>query len=496
MRETIPERTRMTESQKFVTYEDFGAMGDGKTDDMPAIVKAHEYANEKRLPVKAKDGAEYYIGGRDLTAIIKTSTYFGTAKFIIDDVKLENIKASVFKVVSDFEDYKIDVASVKAGQKKIDFPHEGTVYARVTAHNTKRVFIRKGLNMNNGAVPSEAFIVDPSGNILTDINWDYPEIASAFARCVDDEPIVIDGGIFTTIANQWICKYDSHARNISVTRSHVTVKNIKHYVTGELDHGAPYGGFISVGASFDVTLKDCLLTPHFTYMTESKIPGQMVSMGTYDLGFTYAISTKLINVTQTIDITDGRYWGLMGSNYCKDMTLVGCTISRFDAHCGVTNVTVSDCQLGYMGFNLIGFGKCKIENTTINAATFINLRSDYGSFFRGTLEIKNCTWRPRVTASHKLINALNTGDHDFGYPCMMPEIINIDGLYIDDSALATDCDCYKVFSSYDDNFSEGKPYAYITSRRVNAKNLKSASGKNVVLTDFPEQYKNSELVVD
>ena len=36
---------------KFITYEKFGARGDGVTDDMPAIVEAHRYANEKGLPV-------------------------------------------------------------------------------------------------------------------------------------------------------------------------------------------------------------------------------------------------------------------------------------------------------------------------------------------------------------------------------------------------------------------------------------------------------------
>ena len=46
-----------------VTYEEFGAVGDGKADDQSAIVAAHAAANEKGLPVKAGDGKTYYIGG-------------------------------------------------------------------------------------------------------------------------------------------------------------------------------------------------------------------------------------------------------------------------------------------------------------------------------------------------------------------------------------------------------------------------------------------------
>ncbi|MCR5618406.1 MAG: hypothetical protein K6F83_08965 [Clostridiales bacterium] len=72
-----------------VTYEQFGAKGDGVTNDYQAIVDAHNYANEHNLPVVANDNATYYIShmdpGNPQGAIIKTDTYWGKAKFIIDD---------------------------------------------------------------------------------------------------------------------------------------------------------------------------------------------------------------------------------------------------------------------------------------------------------------------------------------------------------------------------------------------------------------------------
>ena len=43
----------------FVTYEDFGAIGDGKTDDFEAIIKTHEYANANGLRVFANETATY-----------------------------------------------------------------------------------------------------------------------------------------------------------------------------------------------------------------------------------------------------------------------------------------------------------------------------------------------------------------------------------------------------------------------------------------------------
>ena len=48
-------------NKKYVTYEEFGAKGDGVTDDFFAIKAAHEYANENHMPVRAKDDATYYI---------------------------------------------------------------------------------------------------------------------------------------------------------------------------------------------------------------------------------------------------------------------------------------------------------------------------------------------------------------------------------------------------------------------------------------------------
>ena len=70
----------------------YGAKGDGKTDDYDAIVKTHAEANAKGLPVKADQGAVYYIGHMDKNntkgALIMTATDWTGAEFIIDDSKM------------------------------------------------------------------------------------------------------------------------------------------------------------------------------------------------------------------------------------------------------------------------------------------------------------------------------------------------------------------------------------------------------------------------
>jgi hypothetical protein len=73
------ENTRASKDDR-VTYEAFGAAGDGVTDDLPAICAAHEHANANGLPVKTRPDATYHLGGRALTAVIATDSDWRTSR--------------------------------------------------------------------------------------------------------------------------------------------------------------------------------------------------------------------------------------------------------------------------------------------------------------------------------------------------------------------------------------------------------------------------------
>ena len=484
-----------------VTYEEFGAVGDGKTDDQKAIVAAHAAANKRKLPVRAGDGKTYYIGGGAKVAVIKTDVDFGTAKFVIDDRNLENVKAPVFRVDPSARSFEVKgVKTLARGQARLGVSLPGTCL--VEAVNGKvRQYIRYGLNQNNGTPQKEVFLVAADGTVdpATPIVWDYAEVTRLTAHPVDAKTLTIKGGRFTTIANQAESTYNYHARGIAVRRSNVCIEGLRHDVTGEGDHGAPYGSFVGASYSANVLVTNCVFTAHKTYRTIGAA-GKPVSMGSYDISANNSVNVSFVNCRQTTDINDGRYWGIFGSNYCKNLLYDGCTFSRFDAHMGVANATVRNCELGYMGINAIGFGTFLVENTTVRSRSFFNLRSDYGSTWRGDFIVCNCTFVPSggKKAASALIHGLSTDWHDFGYACHMPRRIVFDGLTIDDSRHPEKYDGPFVFSMFNPKNTSAdyvEKHPYHVTEEVVLKNVITASGKPVNLSPNNYMFRNVKVEI-
>lgn len=479
-----------------VRYEDFGAAGDGKTDDLHAIARAHAHANANGLPVKANDDATYYIGGGDTKVIIETDTDFGKAKFIIDDTAVEDRRVNVFEIRSALEPIKIErITSLKRNQPKIDVTLPQPCVVVVTDSNVKR-YIRKGLNQNNGQSQTDVFIVGRDGEVdgQTPIIWDFDQVTDIRALPIDERRLTVSGGRFTTIANAAESKYTYYARGMAIRRSNVLIDGLEHHITGEGEQGAPYGGFINIGSCANVTVQNALLTGHKTYRTIGRA-GKPVSMGSYDISANRAMNVSFINCKQTNDIMDRRYWGIMGSNYCKNLVYDRCTFSRFDAHMGVADATIRNSTMGHAGINAIGTGTLLVENSTVKGGTFINLRRDYGSTWEGEFIIRNCTFIPgggrKMSAS--LIGGSNDGQHDFGYTCYMPQRITIDKLHIDDANHPDGYEGPAIFANFNRRFTRDdyvQKYPYVITREVIVKDVTTASGKPLRLSDNPVMFRN------
>ncbi|MGB3588639.1 MAG: hypothetical protein WBA23_18975 [Tunicatimonas sp.] len=484
----------------FVHYSDFGAKGDGKTDDIDAIAATHAFANQNKLPVKADKGATYYIGGKERAAIIQTDTDFGKASFLIDDTEVENRNASVFLISSRQQPFNPKgITSLKKNQEKINTSLPQTCLVMVT-DSTVRRYIRYGLNQNNGAPQTDIFVVDEKGNVDTNtpIIWNFDQITEISALPMDTTTLTITGGRFTTIANQEDSKYTYYSRNIAIRRSNVLVDSLEHRITGEGEQGAPYGGFINIRDCSSVKVQNTILTGHKTYRTIGRA-GKPVSMGSYDLSVNRALNVSFVNCSQTNDINDRTYWGILGSNYCKNLLYDSCILSRFDAHMGVANATIRNSTLGHMGINAIGTGTFIVENSTIRGRSVVNLRSDYGSTWQGEFIIRDCIFVPNggKPSSASLISGHYTGQHDFGYTCHMPERITIENLRIEDSNHPEDYQGPAIFANFntemtDESYQEQFPY--VKTKEVVLKNVTIASGKDLRLSDNPVMFKDVKVV--
>jgi hypothetical protein len=248
---------------KTVYYRDFGAVGDGKHDDLSAIASAHTYANRHGLPVRAEEGATYYIASTNTTAEIRTDTDWSGAFFIIDDSALTTKAAQrahhVFEIAPSETPKSVQAgSSVQKGQTSFALNLSSDVLLILT-DDGKKQYIREGKNANSGSSMSDITVVRKDGSVRpgTEVVWDFAAVTSAVAKVMEAEPLTVRGGTFTTIAN----RQDSSSyfnRGIHVTRTNVVLDSITHLVEGEGKASAPYYGFLNLDECADITVKNCI----------------------------------------------------------------------------------------------------------------------------------------------------------------------------------------------------------------------------------------------
>lgn len=479
-----------------VTYEMFGAVGDGKTDDLPAIVAAHARANERGLPVRSRPDATYHLGTRSLTAIIQTNTDWGTSRFIIDDSRgVEDHRRPLFEVRSRLQPETLKLERLRAGQARLDLrPQRDCVV--LVEDNQRRRFIRRGRNQNAGTPQHEVFILRRDGSIEGGIEWDYDTVTRVEARPIDPEPLVLRGGVFHQIANRMKqpVGYNYWGRHIEIRRSNTEVDGVSLTISGEGKFGHPYIGFLRAEQVADITFRNCRIDGRKVYQTIGSA-GQPVPMGTYGYRADLVVNLRLLNCRMENDIHDRSRWGVATSNFVKNVLLEDCVLSRMDVHMGVSaGYVIRRCTLGHQGLKAIGRGLLLIEDSTIHSDSMIDFRSDYGSTWDGEVIIRNSRWVPRASPSRRpsLFNLHNDGTHDFGYPCAMPRVVRLEGLFIDDPGS-------RGVALFNDPLGPpptARPFPYRLTERVEVRGLRTASGVPPVVSDNPELVSAIKMVTD
>lgn len=473
-----------------VTYEQFGAVGDGLTDDLPAIVKAHAHANEQGLPVRSNPEATYHLGRRALTAVIQTDTDWSTARFIIDDSQgVEDNKLPLFDVESRLKPVPLEIDRLSVGQGRLDHRPATDLLVLVENEN-RRLFIRKGRNPTSGTAQREVFILKQDGSIEGAIEWEYETITRVEARPIDPEPLILSGGIFINIGNRMKQSVGNNywSRNIRITRSNTIVDGVVSQVVGETDFGHPYVGFLNARQAANITFRNCRIEPRKVYWTigRANLP---VPMGTYGYMAHLIVNFAMINC-RIGDIHDTTRWGVAASNFMKNVLVEDSVLSRMDVHQGVSGYyIIRRSKLGHQGLNAIGRGRLVVEDSSIYSSRFINFRADYGATWEGEVIVRNSRWIPPYREDRKpvMFSVDNDGTHDFGYSCFMPISISIDGLVVDDSQLGDSSEGVFFFNNPKGAFDQDAPFPYRPTKRMEVRDLKTRSGLAPRLSTNPEE---------
>ena len=454
---TISKGTIETKDLRNVYYSDFGAKGDGETDDFAAIKACHDYANIWGNTVHANEGKTYFIGKNTLgeSITVKTDTYMHGANFIVDDHEIEvhhtrpaqcntdvngecseclTRGAPIFYFDNDKED--LDVKKIMQqylpimggwgeSDNTLKFENWPLDYDAliVFGSNERKIYIRQGANADGGDDQYEAILVHADGTIdpSTPLTWDYTKISWAYAYAADDKAIVFDGALYDEKGNivsmsnyhQITSRpennaYNATSRNLYVARSNVTIKNFEHTMTDDWEFRTPYAGFLCVNRSNNTTFSNIILQTH-----DRKYHNGTLS-GTYEIGGTAANDIKYYNVRVSNFFCDGGKWdyssgsvttastpgaveyrGCMGTNYCRNFYFENCTLSSFDAHKGLGNLTIRNSTFEHI--NIFGMGGvAAIYDSTVyvdGGYAVFNFREDYGATWRGDVIIENVTMK-------------------------------------------------------------------------------------------------------
>jgi len=426
-----------------VYYEDFGASGDGKTDDFEAMYNTHVFANISGQTVKGKPGATYYVCNTEIiinsryvvsSIPIQTNTDWQGARIIIDDrniaayrtgLNYELSQSHIFKILPDEEHEMIKVnradilgsivaAGLNPDTKNIDFKIDGWDGAMmiIPYNREHKVFRRRGYGGHSGEDMQEIIVIDKDGNVSeeTPIMFEYTHINYIEAYKLDPESAIrVGNGIIETIETEqnhnvpledgtYEFKSGYKRRGISVTRSYTTVHDVEHIVSGGFNlkdrangkDGSSSGGMFVATYANHVTFKDCIIPGRAcygnasTYNFSARSVNKIVLDGCIQSNFWITVDYETGEMTGHTEYVDGAVTNL---SYVKMQSDSG-TGSTLALHWGIggtnycKNMEYIDSQISRFDAHA-GLYNGKIINTNINGMELTGV---------GDLIIENVNW--------------------------------------------------------------------------------------------------------
>lgn len=464
--DSIEEQLDNIAKQEYVTYEMFGAIGDGIANDYVAIKDTHNYANLYNKKVKGTYGKVYYIENIVESVLIDTDTDFSNSTFLLDEKSSNPLFISYDEEIEGLTNINLIIKGVK------NIPNFPYMNSLVIIENSSIVeCIRED---NQQYIETEWFYIDEYGGIVGDITKTMSNYTSIKYKLVKNSYLTIENAIIKLKGNntQYSTKF------LDVRRSRTIINNISGFY--DADNSSIHRlAFISINECYDVTLNNVNL-PIFNSNIGS------VRQGSYGLLAQYCVNLKLNNVNSP---QHSDKWGVMGSNKIKNLLIEKSNLNRVDCHYYIVNLEIKDSIIGEYGITLTGYGTINLNNVTFNGDNMIVLRNDYGGFFDGDIIMDNIKWKINSHNDYDriMISSYRNPDFDFKVGMFMCRNIDIKNIYIEKN---TTKDVWLIRTNENKplvNNNQTKPYIFDS---IIAKNIRTNNTGGIKITKL--SYLNSK----
>ncbi|AXY24899.1 hypothetical protein CL176_02040 [Suicoccus acidiformans] len=397
-------------NNKYYLDEDF--INEYDNDDGIKIKQAHQFASDNNLPIKVSKGCFLIKETRRIP--ITTNIDFGDSTFYIQ----EDGRAwwdNVFEVTGD-EEIKIDANKINLPIKKgttsipelSDF--EGSFVVIEDKNDITMMRSDNGIVHHN----TQLFVVEKNGELISEITKDVHNITSIIAKKIHQNHLIITGGTFLYDGN-FKSTLSGPSNGFYIDRSKVKISNQFVGILGSDESEGQFNGFYRPDNVYDFELSNVRVVPRSNN-----------GNSTYGLTGEKVLQYKIIQVTA---LGDKSNWGVMGTNYIKDLIIKDSRLTRVDVHYGAHNIFIENSVLG--GINVTGSGRLSVNNTQVYNNFFISFRGDYGSMWDGDIYIYESKLVVENNNSVGIISFQAKSNHNFGTDLVFGRNIHIKNFSVD-----------------------------------------------------------------